>query len=218
MARLNLLGAAIIGVCLFPACSADHRVGDNSLTVSNNGAGDNPGVQPASVVIDVDGTTFQSACANGSSGMQFMGGSTCGAAGHGSGPEFDTAACSIAQTPLPRYSVAALFRNFDSSIGIADGTTFDLSDPGHEQHLTVMFDNEDSGGNVYRYCSAGPVELTDGVSYPASSGTVTVHHFVPYFDGLNTLYNSDVELSNVVVPPTDGGPTVKVVSAHLYFP
>jgi hypothetical protein len=218
MTRVWSGGVTLLLAWMFVGCYSDHRVGDNSLTTAGDGGGTVQTVPPASIQLEIDGMTFQAGCPNGHSGEEFAGGSPCGSSGNGEGPTFNTAQCYDAPTqpPLPVYDVGALFRNFNPAVGISDGTTFDLSDPGHEQYITVMLDNQDLTGTVNRYCSSPPAELADGGTYPPSSGTVTVHHFVPD-PGTPGLFTSDVELSNVVVPSTNGGPTIKVVSAHLYF-
>lgn len=208
---------ALMVAALITGCYADHRVGDNSLT-AGDGGGTVQMVPPASVQLEIDGMTFQAGCPNGHSGVGFRSGATCGTGGSGAGPVFMTLDCYDTPMPvLPIYSVGALFRNFNPGAGVGDDTTFDLSDPGHEQYITVMLGNQDLTGTQYDYCSAPPADLPAGATYPASSGTVTVHHFVPDPGAPQGVFVADVELDNVVVPTVNGGPTMKVVSAHLYF-
>ncbi|MDB4969987.1 MAG: hypothetical protein JWN44_5676 [Myxococcales bacterium] len=222
MTRVFSWGSALVLISLFGGCYSDHRVGDNSLTTGDGGTGAVQMVPAASVQLAIDGMTFQAGCPNGHSGVGFRSGGTgtCGPLGAtGAGPVFMTLQCY--DTPMqqmrPVYMIGTLFRNFNPGAGVGDDTTFDLSDPDHEQYITVMLGNQDLTGTEYQYCSAPPQDLADGGTYPASSGTVTVHHFVPDPGAPQGVFIADVELSNVVVPSVNGGPTMKVVSAHLYF-
>jgi hypothetical protein len=216
--RLFSWGAAVVLASMFAGCYSDHRVGDNSLTATDGG-GTLQMIPPATIELEIDGMTFQAGCPNGHSGVGLRTGATCGTGGSGVGPTFMTLDCY--DTPMeqirPIYFVGALFRNFNPSAQ-SDDTTFDLSDPGHEHYITVMLGNQpDLTGIEYEYCSAPPQDLPDGGTWPASSGTVTVHHFAPDMGTSQGAATSHVELSNVVVPTVNGGPTMKVVSAHLYF-
>jgi hypothetical protein len=219
MKRVFSSGAAVLTAAwMFAGCYSDNRVGNNALSIATthvvDGGSDGAGATGAgSIVLEIDGMTFQAGCPNGQSGTVFRSGGACGGS-FGEGPMFGSQYCPDSNpNVLPDYLVGALFNNFDPATGIPDGTTFDLSDPGHAQFITMLLGDQDLSGTEYEYCSTPP---TDGGTYPASSGTVTVNHFGPDNNPGQT-FSSDVELSNVVVPSTNGGPVMKVVSAHLYY-
>jgi hypothetical protein len=226
MKRVFSSGAAVLTAAwMFAGCYSNNRVGNDALSIGtarvdggSDGAGATSGV---SLVLEIDGMTFQAGCTNGETGLSFRSGGTgsCGET-FGEGPTFTTMDCYDAvqapPTVLPDYFVGVLFSNFDPATGIPVGTTFDLSQPGHEQFITVMMGDEDLTGTEYEYCSTPPTDLPDGGMYPASSGVVTVNRFAPE-DNPGQTFSTDVELSNVVVPSTNGGPTMKVVAAHMYF-
>lgn len=217
--RLLSWGAAVVLASMFAGCYADHRIGDDSLTVGDGGAKGQ--VPAASIELEIDGMTFQAGCPNGHSGVAFRSGGSgdCGPPNSsGSGPVFMTLQCyDTPMQQLPVYMVGALFRNFNLQAGVGDDTTFDLSVPGHEQYVSVMLGNQDLTGKEYEYCDAPQETPPDGGTWPAASGTVTVHHFVPDPGAPQGVYVADVELTDVFVPSVNGGPDMKVVSAHLYF-
>jgi len=169
-----------------------------------------------SVVLEIDGKAFQAGCANGHSGGGFRSGATCGSAGAGWGPVFESLECddTLNQSP-PVYFLGTLFRNFDRS-GVADGTTFDLSDPTHEQFVTVMMNYMDPTRTEHEFCTASPPDSDPG-AYPPSSGTVTIHQLAPDPGAPPNVFTSEVEVTNAVVPSVNGGPAITILAAHLYF-
>lgn len=201
-------GAALLIASVVAGC---HAAGSSSPP---------PPLVPAdSVVLQLDGKAFQAGCANGSSGGGFRSGATCGSAGTGAGPMFESLECDPSKPPgsqqPPFYYVGALFRNLDPS-GTTSDVTFDLSDPSHEQFVTVMMGYTDETNTQYKYCTAAPRD-TDPQQYPASSGLVTLHRLVPDPGAPQGVDISDAELTNAVVPSFNGGPPITIVAAHLYF-
>ncbi|HEX9102945.1 MAG TPA: hypothetical protein VF997_12120 [Polyangia bacterium] len=171
-----------------------------------------------SVVLELNGKAFQAGCASGSSGGSFMSGATCGSAAMGAGPTFHSIECDpsmpSSQQP-PIYFLGTLFRNLNPS-GITDDTTFDLSDPSHEQLVTVMMGYTDETRTEYEYCTAPP-RGTAPQQYPLSSGLVTLHRLVPDPGAPRGVEISDAEVTNAVIPSMNGGPAITVLAAHLYF-
>jgi hypothetical protein len=153
-----------------------------------------------SVVLEVDGMTFP-LCTATTHGL--ISDYECGNSTKGGGPWFDSLQC--AQSIGPRYELGILFHDVDPA-GIVAGTTFDLSDSGREQYITVVLDVGDS-----QYCTAAPPD--DAGAQPAVSGTVIVHQYGP----VAGQYTADVEIVDAIVPALDGGPPYKIVSAHLYY-
>jgi hypothetical protein len=200
MTRIVSLSAALFALQTLASCYADHRVGDNSPAVTD------------SVVLETEGMTFPLCTPNGAS---FGSGATCGSAAPGSGPMFNTLSCPNSMPPT--YNLGVFFRNFSPS-GIVADTTFDLSDPGHEDYITVMLIVNRGPGQEYEYCTAPPLDADGGTTTTVSpSGTVIVHQFVPAAGAPMGDYASDVEVVDAIVPPINGGPQYRVVSAHLYF-
>ena len=215
MARVRSSGARVavsmFAACLFAVCTL---AGCHSAAVDAPVA--DAMLPPDSVVLELDGKAFQAGCANGHSGSSFGSGATCGSAGPGAGPSFHSLDCddNPAQTP-PIYFLSTQFRNFDPA-GVTGDMTFDLSDPNHEQFVTVMMNYMDDSRTEYDYCTAPPAD-SDPAVYPASSGTVTLHRLVPDPGAPPNVYISEAEVTNAVVPSLDGGPPLTIVAAHLYF-
>jgi hypothetical protein len=208
MRRSGASVAFLLALCLSSGCSSPSvPSGDPSAPVLP---------PPDSVVLELDGKAFQAGCANAQPGGSFQSGATCGTAGTGAGPTFHSLDCRqlLDQDP-PIYFVGALFHGFDRNATVGD-VTFDLSDPGHEDHVTVMMNYMDETRTEYEYCTAPPVG-SDPALYPASSGTVTIHQLAPDPGAPPGDDISDVELTNVVVPSFNGGPALTILAAHLYF-
>lgn len=205
MTRSTRSGAALLLACMLAGCGAH-----------DGAAASIPTIPADSVVLEIDGKAFQAGCANGSPGTSFLRGATCGTAGPGAGPIFHSLDCAddASQAP-PIYFIGALFRNFDPA-GVTDERTFDLADPAHEDFVTVMMGYMDLTRSEYQYCTAPPPD-SSGAAYPPSSGTVTLHRLVPDPGAPPGVYLSEAEVTDAVIPSPDGGPTVKIVAAHLYF-
>jgi hypothetical protein len=223
MKRAFSFGAmTLTAAWMLAGCYSNNRVGNDALSIGSKG-GDMAGATylATGIEVEIDGMTAPVGCSNGRAGVAFQMGATCGSAAIGDGPIFQTANCTgIGDSPPPSYMIGALFRNYDQSTGIPDGTTYDLSDPGHEHFITVMLGYQPVAMEPeYDYCTAPPTDLPDGGTYPASSGTVTVNHFATSNTPNPAMptFNADVELTNVVVPSYDGGPAMKVVAAHLVY-
>jgi hypothetical protein len=179
---------------------------------SGSDAPPQPGLPADSVVLEIDGKAFQAGCANGSSAGGFTEGATCGSAAEGAGPNFDSVYCDNLQTG-PIYFLGTEFRNLDAA-GVSSDLTFDLSDPDHEEYVTVMMNYTDDTRTEYHYCTAPPLGA-DGGAFPSSTGLVTLHRFISEPDALAAV--SDAEVTNAIVPSLDGGPAITIVAAHLYF-
>lgn len=173
---------------------------------------------PDSVVLELSGKAFQAGCANGSSGGEFQSGATCGSAAIGAGPIFHSLQCDpsrVSNQQPPIYYLGALFRNLGPLSGTGD-VTFDLSDPAHEQFVTVEMGYTDETRAEYSYCTAAPPDA-DPQQYPRSSGQVTLHRLVPDPGAPKGVDISDAEISDAVIPSSNGGPAIRIVAAHLYF-
>jgi hypothetical protein len=194
-----------LAACAGAGCQEGHGAGDPV-----------PMMPPSSIVLEIDGKTFQAGCANGQSGTGFASGASCGTGGPGWGPIFQSLECDqpLRQT-VPSYTLGTMFRNFDRS-GVADGTTFDLSDPTHEQFVTVMMNYMDASLTEHDFCTAAPAG-SDPTAYPASSGIVTIHQLAPDPGAPPGVFTSEVEVTNAVVPSVKGGAAMQILAAHLYF-
>ena len=168
-----------------------------------------------SVVLEIDGKAFQAGCANGRAAGGFGSGATCGSAGVGAGPGFQSIGCNDDPYQVPIYFVSALFHGF-APAGIDDGTTFDLAAPDHEAQVTVMMNYMDVSRNEYHYCTAPPVGVNAN-AYPASWGSSPYGNLCASRRRLRAFYQSEVVITDAVVPTADGGPAIKIVAAHLYF-
>ncbi|MCU1280285.1 MAG: hypothetical protein JWM53_3831 [bacterium] len=208
MTRVCSSSVALLAAWMFAGC--------------HSGSGDVPppgGVllPSDSVVLELDGKAFQAGCANGKSGGGFLQGATCGSASIGAGPIFHSLECNDdpSDQHAPIYFLGTTFRGLDPA-GVDGDLTFDLSDPAHEESVTVMMNYMDLSRTEYHYCTAPPRDA-DGGAYPPSSGIVTLHRFVPDGDSPPGVRISDAEVTNAIVPSLDGGPPITIVAAHLYF-
>jgi hypothetical protein len=206
MTRVFSSSVALLAAWMFAGCH------------SGDGGGPPPVLLPPdSIVLEIDGKAFQAGCANGRAADGFSQGATCGSASTGAGPIFHSVNCNDDpwDQHAPIYFVGTAFRGLDPA-GVDTDMTFDLSDPAHEQSVTVMMNYMDESRTEYHYCTAPPREA-DGGAYPPSSGIVTLHRFVPDPGSPQGDRISDAEITNAIVPSPDGGPAITIVAAHLYF-
>jgi|GEM_PF-6572106 len=167
-----------------------------------------PKLNANTAVLEINGVTFDVQCDPAVHQGEIGGDGSAG-------PDLDVRDCSAMPSLSDRtFLLRIRFRDLDPN-GLYPGTTFDLSDPGHAHYIHVQIAYQNQSKSQYAYSSEGP-DPDAGVVIP-SSGIVLARSFaLVKSSGPFDTYTADVELTDVVIPATNGGPSIKIVSAHLY--